>query len=78
VISFSAILAGRIPVTSSNLASVGFDPFTNLLEIEFRSGRIYQYYHVPVSVHAGLMAADSHGTYFARYIRDRYRFRRIH
>ncbi len=78
MINFSAILAGRIPVDSSNLASVGFDPFSNLLEIEFRSGRIYQYFNVPVSIHAGLMTANSHGTYFARYIRGRYRFRRIH
>ena len=78
MISISTILSGRIPVDSSNLASVGYDPFTNLLEIEFRNGSIYQYFNVPVSVHAGLMTANSHGKYFARYIRGRYRFRRIH
>jgi hypothetical protein len=78
MISLSTLLGGRIPIESSNLASVGFDSFTNVLEIEFHGGRIYEYYNVPFSIYAGLMAAESHGKYFARHIRDKYRFRRIH
>ena len=75
--SISTILSGRIPVRSSNLASVGYSAFSATLEIEFHGGRIYEYFGVPESVHAGLMAAESHGKFFARHIRDRYRFRRV-
>jgi KTSC domain len=61
----------RQPVASSSLASIGFDPATNELEIEFRAGGIYRY-AVPRRVHRELMAADSHGGYFARSIRHTY------
>lgn len=54
----------RIAVSSSNLASVGYDPANQLLEVEFLHGGIYQYSGVPSSVYDGLMAADSHGSYF--------------
>ena len=54
----------RATVESSNLASVGYDEITKTLEIEFRSGGIYQYITVPESVYFGLMNADSHGEYF--------------
>jgi len=31
-------------VTSSNLQSLGYDPTSKTLEIEFNDGAIYQYY----------------------------------
>lgn len=67
----------RQPVNSSNLQSVGYDPSSGTLEIEFKNGSIYQYPGVPASIYQGLMAAPSHGTYFARYIRDQYAYTRI-
>ena len=54
----------REPVQSSNLASVGYDISTNVLEIEFLNGGVYQYYGVPAQVHEGLMNAGSKGSYF--------------
>lgn len=51
-------------VRSSHLASVGYEVSTATLEIEFLDGSIYQYFHVPATVHRGLMSADSHGTFF--------------
>lgn len=62
----------HIPVHSSNLASVGYDPDSQLLEIRFRSGRTYSYSGVPESRYQGLMAAYSKGSYFADHIKDRY------
>jgi KTSC domain len=59
----------RTPVLSSNLASVGYDPATQTLEIEFLHGDVYQYSDVPSLVYDGLMAADSHGSYFDRHIK---------
>ena len=61
----------RQPARSSSLESVGFDPATNQLEIEFRAGGIYRY-AVPRRVHAELMASDSLGAFFARRIRHAY------
>lgn len=69
----------RIPVTSSNLASVGYEPYQQVLEIEFRNRSVYQYFNVPLHVHAGLMSAGSHGRYFDRHIKKGgYRYRRVH
>jgi hypothetical protein len=59
----------RVPVRSSNISSVGYDPSTTTLEIEFHSGGIYQYYSVPRQVYVGLMKAESKGSYFHHYIK---------
>lgn len=67
----------RRPVTSSAVASVGYDPQTAELEIEFTNGDVYRYFAVPPSVHRDLMAADSHGRFFQRRIRDRYPTRQV-
>jgi hypothetical protein len=68
----------RTPVSSSNLRSVGYDPHTATLEIEFNSGSIYEYYNVPESIYQGLMTASSHGQYFDRSVKKAgYRYRQI-
>jgi hypothetical protein len=67
----------RKPVDSSDLKSVGYDPDTMILEIEFNSGGVYQYKQVPSRIHAGLMSASSHGSYFHANIRNRYAYTRI-
>lgn len=59
----------RQHVNSSNLESVGYDPTTQTLEIEFLNGGLYQYSGVPESVYQGLMSASSHGQYFDQYIK---------
>ena len=56
-------------VVSSNIASIGYDPDIMVLEIEFLSGSVYQYYDVPQNIYDGLMAADSHGSFLATYIK---------
>jgi KTSC domain len=59
----------RMLVSSSNLASVGYDQTTQTLEIEFLHGGVYQYSGVPQSVYDGLMEAESHGSYFDRQVK---------
>ena len=56
-------------VESSNIMSVGYDPVNMILEVEFKTGAVYQYYEVPQRIYDGLMAADSHGTYLAAYVK---------
>ena len=56
-------------VSSSNIASIGYDPVNMVLEIEFLNGAVYQYYDVPQSIYDGLMVADSHGKFLAAYVK---------
>jgi len=67
----------RQSVNSSNIESIGFDTSTKMLEIEFNSGAIYQYYNVPDDIYHSLMSANSHGEYLNDHIKDNYRFSRI-
>jgi len=68
----------RQHVSSSNLKSVGYDPSTKTLEIEFLNGGLYQYSNVPESVHKALMSASSHGQYFDSHIKKSgYRYNKL-
>ena len=60
----------RTQITSSNLRSVGYDPATSTLEVEFRHGDVYQYFDVPAARHTGLLSAYSHGAYFDTFIKN--------
>jgi hypothetical protein len=62
----------REPVSSTNLRSVGYDPSSATLEIEFNSGGIFKYSGVPAPVHDSLLSSGSLGRYFSSYIRDVY------
>ena len=64
----------RENVSSSNLASVGYDAENQILEIEFNHGGVYQYYDVPQDEYDSLMSASSHGSYFYHNIRDNYEY----
>lgn len=59
----------RIPVESSNIASIGHNPYTGTMEVEFVNGRVYQYSKVPRQVYKDFLDADSHGKYFDREIK---------
>jgi hypothetical protein len=62
----------RQAVESSMIKSIGHDGKTNVLEVEFRTGRVYQYFLVPHSVYRELMQAASIGEYFNTRIRGNY------
>lgn len=62
----------RIPVESSNLKSIGYDPEQQILEIEFRGNVVWQYRNVPMSVWLELESAPSKGKYFQSQIRERF------
>jgi hypothetical protein len=66
----------RVPVSSSNIASVGYDDKTHTLEVEFHSGHVYQYFDVPRTIFDGLLSAGSVGQYFNQ-IKGIYRYARI-
>jgi hypothetical protein len=63
----------RLPVASSLLGSVAYDHDRAILQLEFRSGAVYQYFAVPRQSYQELLQADSHGAYFNRRIRSFFR-----
>lgn len=67
----------RQPVQSSMIRSIGYDEATATLEIEFRSGEVYQYYGVEPEIYREMMKAPSHGRYFLARIRDVYRYAKV-
>lgn len=67
----------RTPVTSSNINSIGYDPQSATLEVEFTSGDVYQYFSVPEHLYRGLMNASSTGQFLNDYIRNSYRYQKV-
>ncbi len=59
-------------VESTTLATVAYDDAQELLQLEFCSRAIYQYFGVPAAVYAALLCAPSKGSYFNRVIRGRF------
>jgi len=66
----------RQPIDSSAISSAGYDAGSRTLEVEFRSGAVYDYFGVPPRVWKSLLTADSKGRYVSRQIRDRFPFAR--
>lgn len=73
----------RNPVTSSQISSVGYDPSSRTLEVEFKSfnpnmtGSVYQYTDVPAEAHAALVGGESVGRVFKNQIKGAYDYKRV-
>ena len=72
-----------IPVKSSNVASIGYDPATEELHVAFKpkkegeEGRVYSYAGVPYDKYKQFLNAPSVGSHFAAHIRNNYQSHRI-
>lgn len=69
------MLMNMTPVSSSNIASIGYENGT--LYVAFNRGGLYAYSGVPESVYYVLMSASSHGSYLAAHVKGIYPYRRI-
>lgn len=67
----------RTPVTSSNVASIGFDDSSLTLEVEFNDGSVYQYFDVPEALYQEFMNASSKGKFLHDNIRHSFRYSRL-
>ena len=67
----------RVPVSSTNIRSIGYDPDESLLEIEFHKGGVYQYLGVPQVEYDQLMGAGSKGSYFHANIKGRFTTQKV-
>ncbi|AHK11674.1 KTSC domain-containing protein [Shewanella sp. phage 1/41] len=57
------------PVTSSNIASIGYDLVCTELVVQFKNGKTFYYLEVSPEEHAALMAAESAGKHFNQFIK---------
>jgi hypothetical protein len=60
----------RIPVKSTNVKSVGYDLETKTLQVEFKSGGVYQYAGVQLEMYTDLLAAESVGRFVSQVVRS--------
>jgi hypothetical protein len=67
----------RTLVTSSNVASVGYDPELKVLEIEFKNQSVYQYADVPPEKYDGMLHAESVGKFLNSEIKGTYEYTKI-
>lgn len=66
-----------IPVSSSNIASIGYDEQNEQVYVSFLNGSLYVYKGVPLHEYENLMQAPSHGSYLNRSFKNVYPFERI-
>jgi hypothetical protein len=65
----------RTPVTSTDIASIGYDAKTRQLEVEFKHGtKLYTYEGVSEDIYAEFLNAKSPGRFFAANIKDKYSY----
>lgn len=64
----------RRRVSSSALASAGYDERTRTLEVEFVSGDVYRYLDVDPADADALFRAESMGAYMNERIKPRYEY----
>ena len=67
----------RQDVTSTMIKSIGFDPESSTLEIEFNSGPVWQYFDYPESNWYEFEATESKGKFFHREIKNNYSESRV-
>ena len=61
-----------ISVISSAISAIGYDKPTQQMRIKFKQGDTYSYCRVPENIFLELLSATSKGTYYDRYIKDKF------
>lgn len=61
-----------VPVVSSDIAAMGYDPATFEMQIQFQTGRVYSYQSFPLSLYQAFIGAPSKGKFFAQFIKKIY------
>ena len=77
----SELNSGRpivIPVKSSNLTTLSYNPFTKQLTVLFSRGTIYKYDNVDIDIVVKLLMSESLGKFFNQNIVNKYNFTRLH
>lgn len=67
----------KTSVVSSSIRSVGYDKDTEILQVDFKDGSVYQYEGVPPDIYQGFISSPSKGHYFIANVRESFSFNRI-
>ena len=62
----------RVPVSSSNVRSIGYDEPSRGMDVEFHSGAVYHYAGVPPVEHTTVMSSPSIGKALNERVKSRY------
>jgi hypothetical protein len=62
---------------SSNLSRFGYDAPSQILQVEFKNGGLYNYFDVPQHVFDAMKQAPSKGQYLAHQIKGNFRYARV-
>ena len=66
-----------VHVDSEAIDEIRYDASTSTLFVRFAHGGWYGYFDISPAIHQAFVSAESHGRFFHRHIRDRFRFRRF-
>ena len=61
---------------STAIRRLRYDPAERVLELEFTSGAVYEYFGVPPRVYEDFVGAGSRGRFFAYRFRDKFPYRK--
>jgi ribosomal protein L33 len=64
-------------VTSSNIASIGYDAPSEQLAVEFKNGHVFHYFGVTADLAQQLDAAESKGRFYVTHIKGRFEAERM-
>ena len=64
-------------IKSSMIKSIGYDPNSSTLELEFNSGVVWQYFDFPESLWYEFESSESKGKFFHREIKNQYSESRV-
>ena len=63
----------RNRVKSGLIHSIGYSFFKKYLDIEFHYDGVHRFYDIPVGKYLGLKFASSHGKFFVKNIKKKYK-----
>lgn len=66
-----------VPVKSSNIARVGYEPASKTMEVHFHNGTRYHYHNVPHATHAAFVGAESLGKHFGQHVKPHFKFTKL-
>jgi len=67
----------RKPVKSSQIKSVGYEPSSKMLEVEFANGAVYRYHGVEDHDHHAFVNAPSIGSHFHAQIKGKHKHEKV-
>ena len=70
-------MAKMTVVRSSTINSVGHDPETSEMTVNFSNGGSYVYDGVPAALYQALLDSPSAGSFLHRHIKGRYAYRKV-